>query len=223
MGTHEGHRERLRTAYIDGGFESMSDYNTLELLLFYAIPRRDTNEIAHALLDRFGELDNVLNASIDELQSIDGIGRNAAVLINLIRPLSRKAAVLKSSNIRCISDSADLEAYLSPRFLHETEEIVIMLCLDSKNSIICCREVNRGVVNATDVCIRKIVETAIFNKASSVIIAHNHPGGFAIPSREDDMTTMQIKQALHTVGIRLADHMIIAENDYVSYADSRRL
>lgn len=220
MNIHEGHRERLKERFAEYGLDNFSDLNALELLLFYAIPRRDTNPIAHELLERFGTLEAVMNASERELTEVSGIGRNAAVLIRLVPQLVKKSCVSKASEVKFISNSTDAGKYLLPRFMNEKDEVVYMMCLDSKRSVICCLEMGRGVVNAVDTNIRRIVETALKYKACSVIIAHNHPSGIALPSREDDYFTNRLYRALDTIGIRLEDHLIIVGDDFVSFADS---
>ena len=220
MGVHDGHRDRLRQSYLEHGLMSMNDINALELLLFYAIPRRDTNEIAHRLLDRFGSLDGVFSASAEELQEVEGIGENAAALLTLIPEIMKKSRVSKGREIRQIRSSDDAGAYLLPYFLNERDEVVYLLCLDTKRCVICCAEMGRGVVNSVDTGIRRIVEKALKVRASSVIIAHNHPDGIALPSREDEVFTRALYNALETVGIRLEDHIIAAEDDYTSMADT---
>ena len=220
MGVHDGHRDRLRQSYLEHGLMSMNDINALELLLFYAIPRRDTNEIAHRLLDRFETLDGVFSASAEELQEVEGIGENAAALLTLIPEIMKKSRVSKSREIRQIRSSDDAGACLLPYFLNERDEVVYLLCLDTKRCVICCAEMGRGVVNSVDTGIRRIVEKALKVRASSVIIAHNHPDGIALPSREDEVFTRALYNALETVGIRLEDHIIAAEDDYTSMADT---
>ncbi len=223
MGVHDGHRERLRQSYLEHGLVSMNDINALELLLFYAIPRRDTNEIAHRLLDRFGSLDAVFAAPVEELCEVDGIGESAAALITLIPEIMKKSHLSKSREIRQIRSSEDAGAYLLPYFMNERDEVVYLLCLDSKRAVICCTEMGRGVVNTVDANIRRIVEKALKVRACSVIIAHNHPDGIALPSREDDVFTRALYNALETVGIRLEDHIIVADEDYISVADTGML
>ena len=140
MGVHDGHRERLRARFAEHGLESFNELNALELLLCYAIPRRDTNEIAHRLLDAFGSLSGVFQASMQELTSIPGIGENAATLILMVPQIVKKAHVSKAKETKIIRNSTDAGNYLLPYFLDEPDEIVMMLCLDNKRAVICCRE-----------------------------------------------------------------------------------
>jgi len=220
MNVHEGHRERLRKRYLEQGLNGFNDLNALELLLFHAIPRIDTNPIAHALLDRFGSLAAVFEASVQELKEVPGIGENAAVLITLIPQMMRKAMVSKNADVKIISDAELAGQFFLPKFMFETDEVVLLACLDARKRVISCAEMNRGVVNSVAISARKIVETALLNKADSVIIAHNHPQGFALPSREDKMITTQIRQSLATIGVELVDHIIVADGEFVSMAQS---
>ena len=220
MGIHEGHRERLRGRFLEHGLDSFNDINALELLLFYAIPRRDTNELAHELLNRFGSLQGVFDASQQELCEVPGIGPNVAALLMLVPQILHKSAISDTKDIVQITRTKDAGRYLVPRLQFEKDEVILMLCLDSKRCIINCTELGRGVVNASQTSIRKIVEIALKSKASSVILAHNHPDGFALASSEDNAVTHQVNQALALVGITLQDHIIVAGNDFVSFRDS---
>ena len=220
MGVHDGHRERLRARFAEHGLENFNELNALELLLCYAIPRRDTNELAHRLLDAFGSLSGVFQASMQELTSIPGIGENAAALILMVPQIVKKAHVSKAKETKIIRNSTDAGNYLLPYFLDEQDEIVMMLCLDNKRAVICCREMGRGVVNCVDANIRRMVETALKVKTTTVIIAHNHPNGVALPSREDDNFTRTLYRSLGLLGITLEDHIIVANDEFVSLADS---
>ena len=220
MGVHDGHRERLRARFAEHGLESFNELNALELLLCYAIPRRDTNELAHRLLDAFGSLSGVFQASMQELTSIPGIGENAAALILMVPQIVKKAHASKAKETKIIRNSTDAGNYLLPYFLDEQDEIVMMLCLDNKRAVICCREMGRGVVNCVDANIRRMVETALKVKTTTVIIAHNHPNGVALPSREDDNFTRTLYRSLGLLGITLEDHIIVANDEFVSLADS---
>ena len=220
MGVHDGHRERLKSRFLEHGIDSFNDLNALELLLFYAIPRRDTNEIAHALLDRFGGLSGVFEASIPELTDVPGVGENAALLIKLVPQMMKKYELSKVGDMRTFRSSAQVAQFLIPRFLAEREELVLALCLDSRSSMLCCEVLNRGVVNAVDISTRRLVETALKYKASAVVLAHNHPDGVAMPSREDEVFTEKAMEALRLMGIRMMDHIIVAGKNYFSMRES---
>ena len=216
MGTHDGHRSRMRSRFIENGLNSFEDHEVLELLLFYGQPRKNTNETAHALLNRFGSLHQVFNASIADLQEVEGVGESCAVLLNLIPQLQRKYEMSKSVDTKTIKGTSDAGPFFVAQFRNEQDEVLKILCLDAKGSIKKCVDIGKGVVNSVHFSPRKIVETALENKASSVIMAHNHPGGTIMPSREDINATMKVKNALDTVDIRLNDHIIVADKDYCS-------
>lgn len=217
---HEGHRARLKKQFADRGLDGFTDVQALELLLFYAIPRVDTNAIAHRLLDHFGSLSQVLEGSVEELQKVDGVGQNAALLLTMIPQLARAYMVDRTQGAKILPTLEDCAQYLVPRFFGRKTETVFLLCLDAKCKVLCCKEVGSGGTNSTGVSIRKIVETAIGMGASTVVLAHNHPSGLAVPSAEDIQVTRQIAQALKAVDILLADHIIVADDDYVSIASS---
>ena len=223
MGVHDGHRARLRANFAENGLDGFNELNSLELLLFYAIPRRDTNELAHALLDRFDSLDGVFEASMHELMSVEGVGENAAALIRLIPEIMRKSRIAKASEVKVIASSAQAGRYFVPRFLYQEDESLVLLCLDSQKRVISCVELSRGVVNSVEANVRKIVETALRYRAVCVIMAHNHPDGVALPSEEDNLITKQVSSALCSVSIPLVDHIIVAGEEYFSYADSGML
>ena len=223
MSIHEGHRQRLRNSFRENGLAGFDEIRCLELLLQFAIPRRDTNPIAHALLDHFGSLREVFDASEQELCEIEGIGSNAALLLRLVPEIMRKSEVEKAARLTTILSAEDAWHYLRPRFLYQRDEIAFLLCLDNQRRVIRCIELSRGIVNAVMLDVRKIVELALKNKATCVILAHNHPGGKAINSREDDMSTQMIYKALKTVGVPLDDHLVMADESYLSYKESGAL
>lgn len=220
MSVHDGHRDRLKSRFAEHGLESFNDINALELLLFYAIPRKDTNVMAHDLVDRFGSLSGVFDASLRELTDVPGIGENTALLIKLVPQMMKKCQLSKVNDIRVFRSSNDLGRFLVPRFMDERDELALLLCLDSRKSLICCRVLNRGVVNAVDITVRRLVELALKNKAASLVLAHNHPEGIALPSREDEAFTRKAGEALRLMGMELVDHIIVAGDRYFSMRDS---
>lgn len=220
MGVHDGHRDRMKKRFLQHGLDNFDDHSVLELLLFFALPRRDVNPIAHALLDKFGTLSEVFSAPAESLTTVDGVGENAALLISLIPQLCRRSMMSEISGETILNSSEKAGRYLVPRFFGERDEVVYLLCLDAKYKILNCRKMFRGDVNSAEVSVRKIIETALTHNATSVILAHNHTSGIAIPSTDDQRTTSRINSALKTVDIILADHIIVAGDDFVSMADS---
>ncbi len=217
---HKGHRERLKQQFLEKGLENFTDIQVLELLLFYAIPQKDTNPIAHALLDHFGRLSNVLDADVEELTKVPGISDHSATLLALVTQLCRYYQVDSAQKMEILTNLDACGAYLVPRFFGRTEETVFLLCLDAKCKVLCCKEVGQGSVNSASISIRKIVETALSSNATTVVLAHNHPSGVAVPSHEDVLTTRRVAAALSAVEVHLADHVVVAEGDYVSMVQS---
>ena len=220
MSIHDGHRERLKDRFAEYGLESFNELNALELLLFYAIPRRDTNTVAHALLDRFGSLAEVLDASVQELESVSGVGHSTALLIRLIPEISKRCAVSRTRDITVFDRAGVAGRYLTARLGTEKSEKAVMLCLDAKKQLISCTELGSGVVDNVSLNVRLVVETALKARASSVILAHNHPSGNPAPSRDDELLTRRIRDALQLVDIRLDDHIIIGGQGWFSFTES---
>ena len=219
MAIHEGHRERLRGQFLENGLDGFHELQALELLLFYAMPRRDTNPLAHTLLDRFGSLDGVFAASERELCEVPGVGKNTAALLMLVPQILKRSRVCSANEIKTIRSGRDAAEYLRPRLDTEREEVALMICLNAQMGVINCVELARGTVNAVDFNIRRVVELALKSKASYVILAHNHPGGVPRMSREDDAVTARVYKALDLVNIRLYDHIIVAGGEYASVND----
>ena len=217
---HRGHRERLKQRFLEEGLDNFTDIQVLELLLFYAIPRSDTNPIAHGLLSHFGSLSQVLEADVEELKKVPGIGDHAATLLALVIDLCRYYQVNCAQQTQMLTTLEDCGKYLVPRFFGRTKETVFLLCLDAKCKVLCCKEIGEGSVNTASVSVRKVVETALAANATTVVLAHNHPSGIAVPSNEDIQTTRRIAAALNAVEIYLADHIVVADGDYVSMVQS---
>lgn len=219
MGVHDGHRQRLLRRFLEEGLDSFEPHNKLELLLFYAIPRRDTNEIAHRLLNTFGSFSGVLDAPVEDLEKVEGIGPSAAAFLKLLGQTAQAYFIDQQEDI-CLDTTQKAGRYLLPRFLGRTHEVVFLTCLDQKCRVLNTALLHEGSVHAAEVNVRKIISTALKFNATGVILAHNHPGGIALPSPEDLATTKRIDQALQLVGVNLMDHIIVADRDFVSLADS---
>ena len=220
MGMHDGHREKMRRRFISGGLESFADHEALEMLLFYAIPRKNTNEIAHHLLDKYGSLTAVMSAPLEDLQKVPGIGENAAILLRLVPQLCRKARLADMGRETIFKTNEQAGNYLMEYFAGERNEVIYVLCLDRKGKLLACKRMSEGNTSNTELNIRMLIETVLLTSASEVILAHNHPSGVALPSDEDFLTTAMVQDALAPIGVKLADHIIVADGDYVSMADS---
>lgn len=220
MGLHDGHREKMRQRYLDGGLETFADHEALELLLFYAIPRRDTNETAHLLLQRYGSLQAIFSAPVEDLQKVKGMGRNAAVLLKLVPEICRKAKMSGNGHDIILNSTEKAGAYLMERFSNEKNEVIYQLCLDRKGKLLACKRLGEGNADTAELNVRQLVENTLLSSASAVILAHNHPSGIALPSRTDYATTHRVQDALKTIGVPLVDHIIVADDDFVSMADS---
>lgn len=220
MSIHEGHRQRLKDRFRAEGLDNFDERHVLELLLFYCIPRQDTAPLAQRLLDHFGSVAQVLEASVEELEKISGVGYNVSTLLALTTEIGRYYLVNRTMNLDILNTTEDCGYYLMRRFHGRRNETVFLLCLDAKCKVLCCREVGEGSVNSANIPIRRIVEIALGVNATTVVLAHNHPSGLAIPSDEDVHTTKRVAAALDTVEIQLADHIVVADDDYVSLAQS---
>lgn len=219
MTDHGGHRDRLRERFREEGLEHFHDVNVLELLLFYAMPRRDTNPVAHALIDRFGSLAGVLNASEEDLLQVEDVGPGVVTFLHLLPQVMRRYLIQSGEMGEILPTTESCGKYLVPYFIGAREEQVYLLCLDAKCKVLACRLLQRGSVNTAGVSVRRVVETAIATNATSVVLAHNHTSGIALPSDADKLTTRKIREALDAVGILLADHIVVAGEDFVSMAD----
>ena len=220
MSIHAGHRQRLKERFLKDGLDGFDEHQVLELLLFYAIPQRDTNEIAHELINRFGSLVKVLDATPEELAQVKYVGDNAATLFQLITAVARYYQVSCAMQEQILNTINDCGRYLVPFFYGMTKETVFLLCLDAKCKVLACEKVGEGSVNSAGVPIRKVVEMALKANATQVILAHNHPSGLAIPSGEDVQTTKRLALALDAVEIGLVDHIVVADGEWVSIRES---
>lgn len=222
MSLHDGHRQRKKTQFLQQGLESFADHEVLELLLYYAIPRRDTNELAHRLLQKFGTLRGVLQASTEELQQVEGVGENAAVFLTLL-PAVASRLQQETFRDRVLNSVESAGAFFLYLLASERREVLYQVNLDAKGKLLNYRRLSSGTAAMTPVSVREVVENALHADASRVLLGHNHPSGVALPSEEDRQVTLQIQQALSTMGIVLSDHIVVADGDFVSMAASGML
>lgn len=216
---HEGHRERMRNKYVNKGIEVFEQHEILEMLLFYAIPRKNTNDIAHRLLEACGSLSAVFDAPIDILMQ-QGLSYNAAVLLHMIPDLSRAYQSDKFDNEEKIITDENIGKKMVHLFAGKNEECVYAFFLDAKGKEKYSGIISKGDASSAPLFSKDIVSIAARCKAVTVIIAHNHPSGVAFPSRADLEATADIADALDTIGIHLADHIIVADRDYMSLSST---
>ncbi|MBQ2537012.1 MAG: hypothetical protein II550_00885 [Ruminococcus sp.] len=212
---HSGHRERLRRRFIDNGLDGFEEHQALELYLFYAIPRRDTNPLAHRLLERYRNIGGVCDAPIDELERDFGLSESAAALLKLLPEMSRLYNESKLSDTNFI-DPETVGEMIARRFIGRTSEAVALLLGSAKGKILYFDIVAKGSVSSSDFPLRRIVDLAIRHNARTAYIAHNHPSGSLLPSRADVDVTKLLDSTLSSVGVHLLDHFIVADNEYAS-------
>lgn len=219
MGTHDGHRQRLKTEFLARP-DSFPDHKLLELLLFYANPRSDTNPLAHELLERFGSLAGVLDASPEELQKVKGVGEHAAVLFKAAKELSGRYLTVRTQMDDIARNSRDYFSQLRYYFFGAQRELLYLLCMDGKHKVLGIRKLGEGNVNSVNVTPRLLAEAALSLNAAAVVLAHNHVSGIALPSDDDIATTESLAPFLAKLGIELVDHVIFVDDDMVSLRDS---
>ena len=217
---HSGHRDRLREKYLNFGIEALAPHEVIELLLFYAVPYRNTNDIAKNLYDRFGSLSAVLDASMDMLTEA-GLTRNQATFLKLIPDVTRRYMIDKHDNPSKIVDLADIPARLVDLYIGtDHEEMVYIIVVDEKMKEVYSGVLAKGKFNAGEISIRRIMNLVLNYGAAGVVLAHNHPSGVAMPSQEDYYATDRIRKSLRLIGVELLDHFIVADHMVVSMRDS---
>lgn len=219
-----GHRQRLKKRFAETGFQGFQDYEVLEFLLYFAVPRRDTKTIAKKLLKRFGNIIAVLNADTEELAEIEGVGPHAAFFMKAMGGVigfyydeRAKQEDFQFTNLDQLVD------YFRAAIGGKPNEVMRILYLNSKNRLIYAENLSEGTVSEAVAFPRKIVEAALRYRATTVIVGHNHPGGLPEPSENDDAVTGEIGKALKTVGITLQEHVIVAPDGFFSYRHAGQL
>ena len=214
---HDGHRERLRQRFRRAGLEAFAPHEILELLLTYAIPRRDVKPIAYALLNRFGSLHAVLQANVEELMQVDGVGESAAVLIAMMAPLFRAYRQSAVQDVPEIKNGYQAVSYCEALFDGERYEKFYVIALDARMRRINTILISTGDVTEVRVYARHVISALTQCSAMGAVITHNHPSGTAQPSVEDIMLTNAIGQLLDGLGIRLYDHIIVSPAESFSF------
>ena len=213
---HACHRERVKARFFSEGIDHFADHNLLEMVLFFAIPRKDTNEIAHRLLDRFGSLSGVFEANVRDLCEVEGIGEHAAFLLKTYPAVAKRYYADRFSDRNNVWNYEGIGKKLVIYYSGKNYEEVYAIFLDNSLSVCGEQSIHKGDINGAGFSLRKLAEPCVNLKASFVILAHNHPHGVPIASPDDLDTTATVRNFLAHMGVYLIDHFIIAEGKYSS-------
>ena len=217
---HAFHRKRTKEEFLANGLNGWPDHKVLELVLFYAIPQGDVNDLAHVLIEHFGSLVGVFHATYEQLLEVDGVGPHTAVLLQLIPAAAARYLHENASFDGQIVSTRQLQELLEPYFFGQRDEIACLVCMDGKNKLLAIRKLGEGVVDTVNIAARKVLEAALACNASRVVLAHNHVSGVACPSQADVDTTLYLRRLLAATDIALVDHLVLAGGDAVSMAES---
>lgn len=212
----QGHRKRIRAVYLTNGIKGTPDHNVLELFLSLVIPQKDVKPLAYDLINTFGSFERVFSADPDELMEVNGVGENTAVLLSLVKDINARILLNKNENINSLISSKDSVEYVENILKSSQTEQVLVITLDNRCCVINSSIVSAGTVNCANVSFNEIVRCATRDKASYVILAHNHPNGNAKPSTEDLNTTRELANILTSLNIKLRDHVIVGKNESLS-------
>ncbi len=220
---HTGHRDRLRQRFDLGGAEAMPDYELLELVLFRAIPRRDTKDLAKRLIARFGSFAEVINAPAERIKEVKGAGESVAAELKLIRAVALRLMRSDLMERPSLASTTDVIAYVRAAQAYESRELFRILFLDKKNKIIADEVQGKGTVDHTPVYVREVMKRALEVGATALILVHNHPSGDPAPSRADIDMTKLIVDAARPFGIQIHDHIIVGREGHASFRALRLL
>ncbi|MBR5437684.1 MAG: hypothetical protein IKV21_02075 [Clostridia bacterium] len=220
---HNFHRKHMRERFYEAGFKGMADHNVLEMLLYFGIPRRDTNDLAHELISTFGSFADVLDANRHDLMKVKGMTETAACLIKMVVPFYSRYVENLNQRAPSPTDPEEIADYLRPKY-HEgsCRERVFVLCYDSSGHMITCRLLNEGDINSSVFDIREFGRIVLETNCSSVILSHNHPHSISLPSKDDMRVTRAVVELLDMLKVTLKDHIIVSDNDFTSMANHRQ-
>ncbi|MDD4504588.1 MAG: DNA repair protein RadC [Clostridiaceae bacterium] len=216
---HEGHRQRVKSRYLSEGLDAFEDHQVLEMLLFFCIPMKDTNELAHKMIHEFGSLAGLFEADPKDICKRCKVSENTAILVSLIPSLARRYFKGKWGDKPVLNNSVKAGEYAISLFAGRIYENFFVICLDSQNRVNYAALVHEGTINEAAVYPRLIVETVLRHQANSIILAHNHPGGSLEPSSADIDVTKKIVTAIEAISSKVMDHIIVAGDKYYSFAE----
>ena len=206
----------MKRRFAEYGERVFDDHQLLELLLFYAVPQGDVNPLAHELIKQFGSLSGVLDASPEELRKVKGVGEHTASFLTMLPQIMRRYELSRTKGAAVITSSNDAGEYLLPYFFGAKKEMLYMLSLDSAGRVLACDLLAEGGLDQVMLDPRTVVEVAMKRRAISVILAHNHVTGLALPSDIDISLTKSLRPLLRSLNIRLVDHLVIADKVFTS-------
>lgn len=219
---HVGHRMRLKRRFMRYGMDCFDPHQVLELVLFYVIPKQDTNPLAHRLLKRFGSLAGVFDATVEDLTSVEGIGPNAAAYIKMFPAVFRRYELSRDSREGCFDTLEKVGNHAKKLFIGAAVEQAYLLMFNNRLQLIDTWLITGGSVNSVPVLPRAVVEHALDAHASSVVLVHNHPYGNVLPSRDDIELTHVVEAACNVVSIHFLDHLIVSGNEFISILRSQK-
>ena len=220
---HSGHRQRMHDRVQANGLDSLAPHEALEYILYFTNARKDTNGIAHALIERFGDFAGVLEASEEELCRVEGVGPSTARLLHLLPEISRYYGRSRVSGTRRIEDPRQMADYLMAKFAWADYERAMLVSLDTRRRVRSAVWLREGEADHVSLSVKEIVAAALRGGTDRVLLCHNHPNGSAFPSAEDLHATGEITRALGLVHIRLLDHIILTDTEFFSMRDENRL
>ncbi len=206
---HEGHRGRLKQRFINEGLDNFEHHNVLELLLFYGIPYKDTNEIAHRLLNKFGSISGVFDAPLSELAKVEGVGKHTAALIAMMPLIFDRYRENKLSNAK-VCGVEQIAKFAVECFKDVTDSRFLLICIDNNETMLNYHFISEYAPNELSDTLREIVKILVGSKSTASVVAHNHIAGDAIPSRIDLKNTLMIADTFKTLGIKLLDNVIVS-------------
>ena len=217
---HENHRDRMRKRFLRDGLDHFEKHEIIEMLLFGLIPRRNTNDIAHRLIDRFGSISGIIDAPYSEIMKVKGIGENGAISLKFFSEFIRMYLLDQADPGNKILTREDIGKIFINKFFNMTDECLAVMLLDKYQKMKSCDIIRKGNFNSIDINAKEIFNYATKYNSNSVIIAHNYPGGLALPSANDIKSTFKLKQVLRAMSIDLVDHYVISSDDWVSFVDA---
>ena len=211
---HQGHRQRMREKYSKFGNEAFSDHELVEMLLFHSVPRANTNDIAHRLIDRFGSVEGLLSADIASVKDIEGVGNNSALLISLVGALAKRSKAKRFSSKKKFQDISSIGNYFCERFSGSSKEIFAVMYLDSNMRVIDVSTIAEGSIGEVAFTPAKVVREVVIKEANAIVLAHNHPSGVSVASNADKNMTYVLETALAALEIPILEHVIVSKSSY---------